>query len=92
MGFSRILPAYAKLLDFAVCTVNSPAGNLKDPEATARWVWDRLGLMRRRRGYSLERVRQIIEEQARVPDGASIPLSDDLRRKLDRLGRAIKGG
>lgn len=72
MGFSEMLPGYRKLLDKAVCTVESPAGNLQEPEKAAEYIWQKMGLRRKRRGYSYNHVLRIVQEQAAVPDGKRI--------------------
>lgn len=88
MGFSRMLPSYEKLLDRAVCTVNSPAGDLLHIDKATDFIWQRLQSKKHARGYSRKLVRRIVTDQAKVPSGKPIPLSPELQAKLGALGKA----
>ena len=90
MGLSIMLDSYRKLQDKAACTVNSPAGDLGHPDRAAEWIWQRLLSKKHARGYSLPLVKQIITEQAKVPEGKAIPLPPELRARLSKLGRVSR--
>lgn len=78
---------YLKLLeDKAVVTVNW--SELHQPDV-ARKLWDRMKRFKNTRGYSLERVRQIVEAQAKEPKAKTIPLSPELRQRLNKLGKVL---
>jgi len=78
--------AYYKLLGKAMLCVDSPGAD--DPDI----IWERLGKYKGRRGYTPELVRQIVKAHLdywREHPPERIPLSPDLQRRLDGLGRAL---
>jgi len=77
---------YLKVLEKAEVTVNWR--ELYQPDAPRR-LWERMRKYRNARGYSLERVRQIVDAQAQEPQAKTIPLSPELKRRLDKLGKVL---
>jgi len=67
-----MLPRYRKLLDKARCMLDTPAGDLRDPERAAKYIWQRMTWGKQRRGYTYEAVLQIVKDQAAVPEGEQV--------------------
>lgn len=83
MGFSYMRDDYRKLLDKACLTVCSIGG------FSAIQIFERLKQKHHARGYSTDLIAGIIAEQHAVPNGNPIPLSPELKKRFDKLGKAL---